>query len=245
MVTIIRLRETESTNDYLKELIAAQRNVLAEGTVVFADFQTKGRGQNGNFWESEDGKNILASVYFSPSHIDPKNQFIISQLVSLALIDVLQEEVSDLSIKWPNDIYWKDKKLAGILIENELLGDRILHSVIGIGLNVNQLHFSPSCPNPVSLANITGKQYDRESLLHRLIERLYLFYMKVLRDEMTNLEEEYFAHLFRREGFHLFERHDEQFLARIVNVQSNGQLVLQTQKGQLIKCSFKEIRFIL
>jgi BirA family biotin operon repressor/biotin-[acetyl-CoA-carboxylase] ligase len=245
MATIIRLRETLSTNNYLKDLIVSQRDILLEGTVVTADFQTKGRGQVGNFWESEDGKNLLVSVYFSPSHIEPANQFVLSELVSLAIVDFLEEEVSDISIKWPNDIYWKNQKLAGILIENELLGNRIIHSVIGIGLNVNQEKFLGSAPNPVSLALITGKQYDREELLHRLIERVYTFYMRVLRDEMPNIDNEYHAHLYRKEGFYLFQQQDEVFSARIVNVQANGQLVLQTQKGQLLKCSFKEVRFVL
>ena len=245
MATIIRLRETVSTNNYLKDLIVSQRDALSEGTVVTADFQNKGRGQVGNFWESEDGKNLLVSIYFSPSHIEPANQFVLSELVSLALVDFLQEEVSDISIKWPNDIYWKNQKLAGILIENELLGNRIIHSVIGIGLNVNQEKFLGSAPNPVSLALITGKQYEREELLHRLIERVYTFYMRVLRDEMPNIDEDYHAHLFRKEGFHLFQQQDEPFSARIVNVQTNGQLVLQTPNGQLLKCSFKEVRFVL
>ena len=245
MATIIRLRETLSTNNYLKDLIVSQRDALSEGTVVTADFQTKGRGQVGNFWESEDGKNLLVSIYFSPSHIEPTSQFVLSELVSLAIVDLLQEEISDISIKWPNDIYWKNQKLAGILIENELFGNRVIHSVIGIGLNVNQEKFLGSAPNPVSLALIKGKQYDREELLHRLIERVYTFYMRVLRDEMPNIDEDYHAHLFRKEGFHLFQQHDEAFLARIVNVQSNGQLILQMQQGQLLKCSFKEVRFVL
>jgi BirA family biotin operon repressor/biotin-[acetyl-CoA-carboxylase] ligase len=245
MASIIRLRETLSTNSYLKGLIVSQRDLLSEGTVVSADFQTKGRGQVGNFWESEDGKNLLVSIYFSPSHIEPANQFVLSELISLAIVDLLQEEVDDISIKWPNDIYWKNQKLAGILIENELLGNRIIHSVMGIGINVNQEKFLGSAPNPTSLALITGKQYDREELLRRLIERLYTFYMLVLRDEIPNLDEEYHAHLFRKDGFHLFQQQDETFSARIVNVQSNGQLVLQTQKGQLLKFSFKEVRFVL
>lgn len=245
MATIIRLRETLSTNNYLKDIIVSQRDRLSEGMVVTTDFQTKGRGQVGNFWESEDGKNLLVSIYFSPSHIEPSSQFILSELVSLALVDFLQEEVSGVSIKWPNDIYWNDKKLAGILIENELLGNTIMHSVIGIGLNINQEKFSEVAPNPISLAMITGKQYDREEVLHRLIERVYTFYMRVLRDEIPNIDEEYHAHLFRKEGFHLFQQHDKTFSARIVSVQPNGQLVLQTEMGLLLKYSFKEVRFVL
>ncbi|MBB3186838.1 biotin--[acetyl-CoA-carboxylase] ligase [Microbacter margulisiae] len=245
MATIIRLRETLSTNSYLKELILTQRDTLSEGMVVYADFQAKGRGQAGNFWESEDGENILASIYFSPNHIEPSRQFMLSQLISLALVNLLEEEISDVSIKWPNDIYWKEKKLAGILIENELMGNRIVHSVVGIGLNVNQIHFQSDAPNPVSLSMITGKQYDREPLLHRLIERLYTYYMRVLRDEIPNLDEEYQSHLFWKDGFHRFEQHDEIFSARIVNVQPNGQLVLQRQDGKLLKCAFKEVRFVL
>ena len=151
---IIKLEETESTNTYLKNILA--ESSIGEFTVVSTNFQTKGRGQMGNSWISNRGENLLFSMLIYPHTIKANEQFVISQVVSVALANVLRRYVCDIKIKWPNDIYWKDNKIAGILIENSLLGHHIERSIIGIGLNINQNTFPNFLVNPISLQMITG-----------------------------------------------------------------------------------------
>ena len=145
----IRLDETESTNSYLKKVVKEERP--EEGTLVIADFQTGGRGQMGNSWFSSKGDNLLFSLLVYPAQVKANEQFIISRIASLAIKNTLDLFIDDIRIKWPNDIYWQDKKIAGILIENDLQGDVIDNSVIGIGLNINQEKFPAELPNLVSL----------------------------------------------------------------------------------------------
>ena len=245
MFNIIRLRKTVSTNNYLRELLASSREQLSEGMVVSADYQTKGRGQVGNVWESEDGKNILFSMLLFPSSIEANQQFVISKMVSLAVAGVLKEEIDDVFIKWPNDIYCRDKKIAGILIENDLCGSNIQYSVIGIGLNVNQDSFMSNAPNPVSLKQITGKTYDREDLLKRIVKRIYMLYIQLLREELNCFDEDYKEALYRHDGLYDYKAADENFKASIVDVLPSGHLVLETEAGKKRTFAFKEVSIVL
>ena len=157
--TFIHLNETHSTNSYLRELIMREKE-QPEGTVVITDYQTAGRGQKGNSWESERGKNLTFSILLHPNHIPPGKQFILSQLISIAIVGVLKKYDRHFTIKWPNDIYWKEKKIAGMLIEVDLTGSSLSNAIIGIGININQRHFKSDAPNPVSLTQITGKEHS-------------------------------------------------------------------------------------
>src|ERR1035437_2026424 len=168
------IQETASTNELLWKML--RENTLAEGFVVRTDFQTSGKGQIGNLWESESGKNLLFSMALFPQKIRPDQQFLISQLVSVSIKKALDEYVDNITVKWPNDIYWKDKKLAGILIENSLQGNKIKTVVIGIGLNVNQKEFRSNAPNPVSLLQITHKRINRKQLLQQICRNLMEMY---------------------------------------------------------------------
>ena len=152
-VPLIHINETNSTNNYLQSLCSEQK--VEELTVVVADFQTSGRGQRGNSWESDPGKNLLFSTVIFPEFLEARRQFLISQIISLAIKEELDTYTTDISIKWPNDIYWKEKKICGMLIENDLMGRNISQSIIGIGININQEIFHSSAPNPVSLLQIT------------------------------------------------------------------------------------------
>ena len=135
-VPLIHISETNSTNNYLQSLCSKQK--VEELTVVVADFQTSGRGQRGNSWESDSGKNLLFSIVIFPEFLEARRQFLISQIISLAIKEELDTYTTDISIKWPNDIYWHDKKIAGILIENVLSGSTFSRAIIGMGLNINQ-----------------------------------------------------------------------------------------------------------
>ncbi|GAB6012790.1 biotin--[acetyl-CoA-carboxylase] ligase [Viscerimonas tarda] len=238
---IICVDELASTNSFLRDLCKMKE--LAEGTVVCAEFQTAGRGQKGNVWESEEAKNLLFSFVLYPGFIKVNEQFILSQLVSLAIKDALDRYVSDICIKWPNDIYWKDKKIAGILIENDLLDDKIAASIVGAGININQIRFVSDAPNPVSLKQITGQEYDRDKILNEILDKLVEIY-ELSQTNKKAISERYKQCLYRREGYFRFSDLNGEFDARIKDVADNGFLTLLTAAGLEKRYAFKEVRFI-
>ena len=173
----IILNEIESTNNYANQLILS--NAAEEGTVVLTHYQIKGKGQGKNNWESEYGKNLLMSLILYPDFLPAESQFMISKIVSIALIEFLKNETDLVSIKWPNDIYADDRKVAGILIENSIKGQNLSSSVLGIGLNLKQLIFTSDAPNPVSLGQITGKNYEIERVAKIVVELILKWYDKL------------------------------------------------------------------
>lgn len=229
---------TESTNNLLKELSLKEK--LPEGYLVYTDFQTAGKGQPGNSWESENGKNLLFSILIYPHNILITEQFILSQITSLAIKKVLDNYTGNITIKWPNDIYWKEKKICGILIENSLLRDKIDKCIIGIGLNINQEVFDSNAPNPVSLKQITGKETDRDKILQNIHHQLITLYKNT---DIENIQKEYYHNLYRKEGFHPYTdaTTKENFLARIEKVEPDGKLILITEKGERKEYYFKEV----
>ena len=162
---IIHFKTLDSTNKYLQNLLEEGVDII--DNVVVTDFQTSGKGQGRNVWESEAGKNLLFSIALDMSYHKAENQFVLTQMVSVAMINVLKNYLPEehLYIKWPNDIYFKNKKIAGILIKNEIKGMMLGTSIIGIGLNVNQEDFDENLSNPISMKMITGKDYDLEEIL--------------------------------------------------------------------------------
>jgi len=240
---IIRLDETESTNSYMKELVREKHP--EEGSIVIAEYQTGGRGQRGNHWFSSKGKNLLFSLLIYPKNIFAKEQFILSRITSLAIKKTLDRFTGEIRIKWPNDIYWKDKKIAGILIENDLQGNKIKNTIIGIGLNLNQEVFPPELPNPVSLKQITGKIYDKNSILDILLHEFFILYRALEQGETVNIEEEYMRNLYRRDNYYWFKDAKGKFKAKIVDTLPSGQLILKTPDDDNIRTyAFKEIAFI-
>lgn len=236
----IKLEETASTNSWLKELNRRQR--VEEGTIVRAISQTAGRGQAGNSWESESGRNLTFSILLRPQAFPVRQQFLLSEMVALAVQELLSEELPDITIKWPNDIYHADRKICGILIENEIEGDLIVSSVAGIGLNVNQTEFRSAAPNPVSMKQITGKEYDLDSLLENLADRLFEQY-KLLQSQPGELSARYFSRLYRSNGFFSFWDQNGEFAAKITGVKPEGNLVLTTESGEERSYLFKEVSF--
>lgn len=244
MPEIIHLEQTHSTNNYLRTLVEATRSP-EEGTVVWADYQTAGRGQQGNTWESAPGENLLFTLLLCPVSIKSRNQFIISQVVSLGILDVLNQLKEGFRVKWPNDIYYLNRKVAGILIENDLSGQTLYNSFIGIGLNVNQKEFESSAPNPVSLYQILGKETDREDLLKRIVERIFHYYVLALDGEYALIREKYMKLLYRNNGYHPFRDTDHRFMARIKHIHPTGHLTLEDEAGGEHNYDFKEVEFIL
>ncbi|MDR0939394.1 MAG: biotin--[acetyl-CoA-carboxylase] ligase, partial [Mediterranea sp.] len=228
---IVHLDETESTNNYLRRLCAD--GTVEELTTVAADYQTSGRGQRGNSWEAERGKNLLFSVVLYPTFLEARRQFLISQIVSLSIKEELERYTDGVSIKWPNDIYWRERKICGILIENDLLGRRVSQSVAGVGLNVNQEAFAGSAPNPVSLRQITGEEHELPSMLRDILLRISAYFEELREGAADAIADRYKLSLFRREGTHPYRDADGEFMARVVDVEPEGRLVLEDVEGSL------------
>lgn len=232
---------TDSTNSYAQQLVKKVKPV--EGTVIHTGYQTAGRGQKGNRWESERNKNLLFSIILYPIMIRPEDQFIISMAVSLGICDFISRHVKNCTIKWPNDIYVGDDKIAGILIENSLSGDTIESSVVGIGLNVNQEQYSRDTPNPVSLKLLTGKDYDTLACLKILAADIDKRYRKMLSGKQAAIRNDYISILYLFMEWHNFLTDQGQVYGRIISVDVSGRLVIEDEYENIHKFSFREIDF--
>lgn len=242
-VPLIHISETNSTNSYLQTFCAKEKT--EEFTTVAADYQTSGRGQRGNSWESEPHKNLLFSFVLFPEFLEARRQFLISQIVSLAIKEELDTYTDDVSIKWPNDIYWKEKKICGILIENDLIGRNISRSIAGIGININQEEFHSPAPNPVSLYQITGKQYEIFEVLKNIMLRIQSYYCQLKKNDTLSIVAHYEKSLFRKEGMHRYKDTNGEFLARIVCVEPEGRLILEDEMQTKRRYMFKEVEYLL
>lgn len=240
---LIQIPETDSTNNYLSRW--SDQEDVAELTVVQTDFQTAGKGQRGNRWEAERGKNLLFSLVLYPTFLEARRQFILSQVVSLSIKEELEQWTDGISIKWPNDIYWKEKKICGILIENDLTGMHIGRSIAGVGLNINQEAFLSDAPNPVSLKQITGKEHDRALILAHIMQRIRAYYRALQQGETELIARRYLDALFRREGMHRYADANGVFIARTVGVEPDGHLLLEDEGGTIRRYVFKEVQHII
>jgi BirA family biotin operon repressor/biotin-[acetyl-CoA-carboxylase] ligase len=230
---IIHIEETDSTNRWLKE--------NGDGTmVVAADYQTAGKGCGSNSWESERGKNLTFSMLIHPTDIPASQQFRITEIVSVALCETIERYMeTKASIKWPNDIYVGDCKICGILIENRLQGHVIKDSIIGIGLNVNQIEFVSDAPNPVSLRQLVGHEIDREVLLHDFLQAFEVFSVR------ENTVFSYRKRLFRLGKINTFEDKAGRFDGIITDVEADGHLLIRDLTGEMRRYAFKEVTFII
>lgn len=239
--SIIWLNEVDSTNRYIASLPDAERQ---EGLLVVADFQHEGKGQRGNVWESNPGENLTFSILFKPSFLKVQHQFLLSKAVAIAICQVLEEVVDDVRIKWPNDIYVGNRKIAGVLIENSIQSNYIEQAIVGIGLNVNQRVFSEDIPNPTSIAIETNIFSDIENLLGRICESISINYKLLAKGKNEFISDSYFKLLYRREDFYSYKsKEGELFQARIVGIKDSGELILETDRGVLKEFGFKEVSF--
>ncbi|MGA1976257.1 MAG: biotin--[acetyl-CoA-carboxylase] ligase [Bacteroidales bacterium] len=225
-------------------LSLAREKKVAEGTVVYTDFQTEGKGQSGSSWESEKGKNLLISVILFPLSVRPEDQFIISMAISVGICDFIDIYLPGSKIKWPNDIYVNDKKIAGILIENSIMGASFETAVAGIGLNINQENYPPDIPNPVSLKMITGKEYDRGRCMQQLLECLDSRYSQVLYGNRNKLWNEYVSRLFRINEWHLYSSGKRTFRGMLTGISSYGKALIMEMNGPCRQYDFREVDFI-
>lgn len=241
--TIVRLQETTSTNHYATEMLANSRP--AEGSVIIAGYQSRGKGADTNGWESEKGKNLTFSIIFYPQ-FTAEQQFIMNKAISLGIYNFLKAELptAEVSIKWPNDLYIGGKKVCGILIQNSILGNRFDYVVAGIGLNVNQTLFVSDAPNPVSMKLFSGQDYDLNLLLDRLLKHIFEMYSYVNFSTKARIEKMYEDALYRFGTWHQYLVKGTQVTARITGTSPYGQLLLENTSGKVIICDLKEVKFL-
>lgn len=244
-----RLQTVHSTNSFLRELNGGDASFDME--LATTEFQTAGRGQKGNSWESEKSKNLLFSILLHPVYVQPSKQFCISEAIALAVVKSLKEIVAeesvakDFSVKWPNDIYWKNKKIAGILIENELFGSTIRDCIVGVGININQQMFLSDAPNPVSLYNILGVNTNVEEVLDAIIKQFVANVSMIENGQTALLHNEYMDSLFRRNGIYPYRDADSEFMATIKDVREDGRLILTDSDDKERIYEFKEVAIVL
>ena len=241
-MNILRLEKADSTNTWVSQ----HENEVASPAFVYCMEQTAGRGQRGNSWESQPGKNITASVIFHPHNFNASQQFAISEAIALAIVDFLKSLEIDAKIKWPNDIYVGDQKICGILVEHVVTGKNISRTIAGFGININQENFYSDAPNPVSAKILTGKEYNLELLIPELANSLENYIIRLSEPEIFH--DSFLSLLWRGDGniYNFFDRiRNEKIKARIDSVGKEGVMTLSTEKGEKRTYAFKEVEFIL
>ena len=241
---LITLKEVDSTNTFLKN-ISSNSKPVPEGTVIMAESQYAGRGQQQNKWSSDPGKNLTFSILLNPTFLAVAEQFDLTRVVSLGVHDALEPLLGDqLKIKWPNDVYYGNKKLGGILIENLLQGSQIKQSIIGIGLNINQDAFPDWVPNPVSLKQILQQDYDLRALLSEICKHIEPYYLNLKAGKKDFVRKAYLDRLYWLNRHSPFRSNDSIFEGEIKGVRDNGLLVIKNNIGAEIEFSFKEVEFL-
>jgi len=243
---IQHIDKVTSTNDFAFEACTKLKPV--EGAVYIADEQVAGRGYHENVWISEKGKNLTMSLVLCPDFISPSGQFVITQIVSLAVTDMLKTLIPEdlVHIKWPNDLYIKDAKVGGILVQNSIMGDQIEYSIVGIGFNVNQKVFPVSLPNPVSIGGFTNKEYKLDEVLENLLHYINVRYSGFRKHpDRKLLLDEYLRNLYRYQELSVFKDKDGIFNGRITEVDEFGRLEVSLLDGTKKHYNFKEVEFVL
>ena len=237
------LPQTDSTMLYLRH--APQEECAGQFLLVTADYQTAGRGQRGNHWEAEAGKNLLFGIRFRPQGITAARQFVLSEAQAMAVQRALLTLGVEAKVKWPNDIYVGDAKLGGMLLEHDLCGAHIRTTITGVGLNVNQRRFLSDAPNPVSLRQLLERDVDRAPLMQAIAIAFTQELQQLAADGGDDLHRRYMAALYRREGFHPFADSGGAFDACIIDVAPDGRLHLCDTEGRDRHYWFKEVQFVI
>ncbi len=243
---IIALDLVGSTNDYILDKIKAGI-ISEEGTVVIANKQSAGKGLENNVWESEAGKNLTFSILLKPGFLKADQQFQLTKIISLAVYDYITGHLPNeqVKIKWPNDIYVGNNKIAGILINNTIKGKEIMYTIVGIGLNINQRAFISDAPNPISLWHYLNRDLKIKSCLKDVLSHLDCRYQQLRNSESYQINSDYRNALYRLNDYNLFNYKNSIISARITGVSEYGQIQLLQKNGLEITCDLKEIEFII
>ncbi len=239
---LIRLSSVDSTNNYAASLLAATN--VPEGTVILAYEQTAGRGQRGAQWHTAAGQNLTFSLVVFPRFLSVSEQFMLSSITALAVAHTLEDAGLKALVKWPNDVYSGRCKLAGILIENGVQGNRLSHSIIGVGINVNQLDF-PEGIKAASLQSLTGRTFENEAVLRIFCRNFEKYYLLLRAGQKDSIRQEYLDRLLNYgvEAAYIYQ--DKPLYAVITGVSPEGRLLLRTREGQEISCAIREISWQL
>lgn len=241
--SLITIKEVTSTNDFLKDLVSNSKPLI-EGTVIMAENQIAGRGQYQNVWHAEPGKNLTFSLLLKPSFLPLTDQFDLIRVVSLGIYDTLEPLLANkLKIKWPNDIYYNDKKLGGMLIENLVQAGRIKNSIIGIGLNINQEKFPKNVCNAISLKQILHADYDLKALMFNICQNIEAIYLNLKAGKISFVRKTYLSRLYWLNEIKSFKTLQGVFKGSIIGVKDNGLLIVQHNKD-ILEFSLKEIEFL-
>lgn len=237
----LMLNEVESTNNYLKKLAAEK--ILPEGFSVLTGYQTSGRGQYGNGWESERGQNLLFSYFLRPTFLNAQQVFYLSMSVCLAIHEVVSLYADNFKIKWPNDIIRAGKKYSGVLIENQLSGSYIQNSIVGVGLNVNQAKFNNS--QAASLGALKGFTLSGDEILKTLQNQLEIRYNQLQGKNFSAIKQEYLQLLYGYKKEVSLLENKQDFKAQVLDVDEQGYLHVQKKNGDKKRYAFKEVQFAL
>ena len=241
---LIKLKEVDSTNNYLKKMVS-NSDPLPEGTVIMADHQFAGRGQQEQVWQTEPGKNISTSIYLKPTFLPLEKHFYLNISVSLAVADALSSFLPDpVQVKWPNDIYYNKKKLGGILIENTLTGSTIKSAIIGIGLNINQAEFPEELNRKaISVFQILHEEVKLDCIMEKILVFMEKYYLTLKSKRYDFLQNEYLKRLLNYNIKSGYRQNGRIFEGTIIGVEANGLLKLEVE-GELKRFNFKEIEYI-
>ncbi|MFT3740432.1 MAG: biotin--[acetyl-CoA-carboxylase] ligase [Breznakibacter sp.] len=236
--------ELASTNQKMKEL--TRKAPLPDMSVVIAHRQYAGRGQVGNSWESEPGKNLTFSMALNPTFVKVQDQFLVSQAISVGITDALLKMGFDnVKVKWPNDIYAGHMKLAGILIENSIMGDYLEYCIVGIGLNVNQTKFLSNAPNPTSMAMLANRHFELNHVLESVLDSIYERYLQLQKDDTDAVRQSYLELMYLHDGqLHPFSDFEGPFMGKINGIDTYGRLQIEKENGTNALYEFKEIGYV-
>ncbi len=244
---IIHLKSVDSTNSYASELL--RQNSIPEGSLIYTFEQTNGRGQRGNVWESEPNKNITLSMVLYPNFLSADKQYLLTKITSLAVADLMadvlesSEKTGKIKIKWPNDIYIGEKKIGGILIENTLRDTNLQSSIIGIGININQIVFHTT-DKSTSLALLANNQFDLKEIMDKLCMFMEARYLQLKANKLGNIDFAYLQRLYRLNVWNHFVSDSEPFEGKITGVSNSGKLQVLLKTEETREFDLKEIVFI-
>lgn len=239
--SLIEFDELNSTNSFAQQILNSE--MINDGTVIWALHQTEGRGYADNSWSGAPAQNLTFSIIYKPSFLNVTDQFYLNKVICLGIRDTLHDFIhTEVFIKWPNDVLIDEKKICGVLIENNVSGNFLQYAICGIGLNVNQKQFD-GLPNAASIYKLTSQKKDLRSLLYSLCENIEARYLQLKKGDREKLNEEYILSLYRRGGEFLFKSNGKSFLGEIIGVDKSGRLVVRNGE-RLLDFAFKEIEYI-